>query len=70
MKDSPRLLINVHQTYAYSDYCSRQLANQTFYTRLEITEDEQLHPTLSELFATIVNETNRSKTAKRVYSSS
>ena len=43
----------------------RGLANQAFYTRLEITEDEQLRPRLAEPFATIVREATRGKEAKR-----
>ena len=43
----------------------RGLANQAFYTRLEITEDEQLHPRLAEPFATIVREATGGKEAKR-----
>ena len=48
----------------------RGLANQAFYTRLEITEDEQLHPRLAEPFATIVRETTGGKEAKREHSTS
>ena len=43
----------------------RGLANQAFYTRLEITEDEQLHSRLAEPFATIVREATGGKEAKR-----
>ena len=40
LHDSLRLLTNAHRAYAHSDDGSRRLANQAFYTRLEITEDE------------------------------
>ena len=59
LHDSLRLLTNAHHAYAHSDDGSRRLANQAFYTRLDITEDEQLRPRLAEPFATIVSETAR-----------
>ena len=65
LHDSLRLLTDAHRAYAHSDDGSRRLANQAFYTRLEITEDEQLRPHLAEPFATIVHETTRGKKAKR-----
>ena len=48
----------------------RGLANQAFYTRLEITEDEQLRPRLAEPFATIVHEATGGKEAEREHSTS
>ena len=65
LHDSLRLLTDAHHAYAHSDDGSRRLANQAFYTRLEITEDEQLHSRLAEPFATIVQETTGGKEAKR-----
>ena len=58
LHDSLRLLTDVHRAYARSDDGNRRLANQAFYTRLEITDDEQLRPRLAEPFATIVTEAN------------
>ncbi len=52
----------------------RRLANQAFYTRLDITDDEQLRPTLAEPFATIFRKADDSsgegKEAKREHSAS
>ena len=62
--------IRAHRAYAHSDDGSRRLANQAFYTRLEITEDEQLRPRLSEPFATIVREATGGKEAKREHTTS
>ena len=70
LHDSLRLLTDAHHAYAHSDDGSRRLANQAFYTRLEITEDEQLCPHLAEPFATIVRETTGGKEAKREHSTS
>ncbi len=70
LHDSLRLLTDAHRAYAHSDDGSRRLANQAFYTRLEITEDEQLRPRLAEPFATIVHEATGSKEAKREHSTS
>ncbi len=70
LHDSLRLLTDVHHAYAHSDDGSRRLANQAFYTRLEITEDEQLHPRLAEPFATIVREATGGKEAEREHSTS
>ena len=70
LHDSLRLLTDAHHAYAHSDDGSRRLANQAFYTRLEITEDEQLHSRLAEPFATIVQETTGGKEAKREHSTS
>ncbi|WP_282856705.1 recombinase family protein [Pseudoclavibacter helvolus] len=73
LQDSLRLLTDAHRAYAYSDDGNRRLANQAFYTRLEITDDEQLRPRLAEPFATIVNEADTawdSKKSKREHSTS
>ena len=70
LHDSLRLLTDAHRAYARSDDGSRRLANQAFYTRLEITEDEQLRPHLAEPFATIVREATRGKEAEREHSTS
>lgn len=70
LHDSLRLLTDAHHAYAHSDDGSRRLANQAFYTRLEITEDEQLRPRLAEPFATIVREATGGKEAKREHSTS
>ncbi|WP_240739993.1 recombinase family protein [Leucobacter triazinivorans] len=70
LHDSLRLLTDAHDAYAHSDDGSRRLANQAFYTRLEITEDEQLRPRLAEPFATIVAEAAGGKEAKREHSTS
>ena len=56
LHDSLRLLTDAHRAYAHSDDGNRRLANQAFYDRLEITDDEQLCPRLAEPFATIVTE--------------
>ena len=70
LHDSLGLLTDAHRAYARSDDGSRRLANQAFYTRLEITEDEQLRPRLAEPFATIVREATRGKEAEREHSTS
>ncbi|WP_431978216.1 recombinase family protein [Propionibacterium freudenreichii] len=70
LHDSLRLLTDAHRAYAHSDDGSRRLANQAFYTRLEITEDEQLRPRLAEPFATIVREAAGGKEAKREHPTS
>ena len=70
LHDSLRLLTDAHRAYAHSDDGSRRLANQAFYTRLEITEDEQLRPLLAEPFATIVHEAAEGKEAKQEHSTS
>ncbi|GAA2519736.1 recombinase family protein [Rarobacter incanus] len=44
LHDSLRLLTDAHRTYVHSDDANRRLANQAFYPRLEITDDEQLRP--------------------------
>ena len=56
LHDSLRLLTDAHQAYARSGDADRRLANQAFYTRIDITEDEQLRPRLAEPFATIIRE--------------
>ena len=70
LHDSLRLLTDAHHAYAHSDDGSRRLANQAFYTRLEITQDEQLRPRLAEPFATIVREATGGKEAERKHSTS
>ena len=70
LHDSLRLLTDAHHAYAHSDDGSRRLANQAFYSRLEITEDEELRPRLAEPFATIVRETTQGKEAEREHSTS
>jgi hypothetical protein len=54
LDSSLRLLTDAHRMYAGSNDQQRRLANQAVYTKLTITEDEQLTPTLAEPFATIV----------------
>ncbi len=70
LHDSLRLLTNAHRAYVHSDAGNRRLANQAFYTRLEITEDERLRPRLAEPFATTLHETTGGKEAKREHSTS
>lgn len=70
LHDSLRLLTNAQHAYARSGDADRRLANQAFYTRLEITEDEQLRPHLAEPFATIINEAAEGKKTKREHSTS
>ena len=70
LHDCLRLLTDAHRAYTHSDDGSRRLANQAFYTRLEITEEEQLRPRLAEPFATIVSEATEGKEAKREHSTS
>ncbi len=67
---SLRLLTDAHRAYAHSDDGNRRLANQAFYTRLEITDDEQLRPRLAEPFKTIITEAAGGKEAKREHSTS
>ena len=57
LHDSLRLLTDAHHAYTHSNDGDRRLENQAFYTRLEVTEDEELHPTLAEPFATITEPT-------------
>lgn len=61
LHDSLQLLTDAQRMYASSDDGNRRLANQAFYTRLEITEDEELRPQLAEPFATITNEDRKPK---------
>lgn len=70
LHDSLRLLTDAHHAYTHSDDGNRRLANQAFYTRLEITEDEQLRPRLAEPFATIVNEATGGEKTKREHPTS
>ena len=70
LHDSLQLLTDAHRAYAHSDDGNRRLATQAFYTRLEITDDEQLRPRLAEPFATIVNQATGGKEAKREHSAS
>ena len=44
LHDSLRLLTDAHNAYARSGDAGRRLANQAFYTKLDITDDEQLRP--------------------------
>lgn len=59
LHDSLRLLTDAHNAYARSGDANRRLANQAFYTRLDITDDEQLHTRLAEPFATIIHEAHK-----------
>lgn len=61
LHNSLQLLTDAQRMYASSDDGNRRLANQAFYTRLEITEDEELRPQLAEPFATITNEGRKPK---------
>ncbi len=73
LHDCLRLLTEAHHAYARSDDGNRRLANQAFYDRLEITDDEQLRPRLAEPFATIVTQASTAtagKEAKREHSTS
>ena len=74
LHDSLRLLTDAHHAYTHSGDADRRIANQAFYTRMDITDDEQLRPTLAEPFATIFREAhqggNEGKEAKREHSTS
>ncbi len=74
LHDSLRLLTDAHRAYQYSGDADRRIANQAFYTRLDITDDEQLRPTLAEPFATIFREAHQGgdegKEAKREHTTS
>ena len=74
LHDSLRLLTDAHRAYVRSGDADRRLANQAFYTRLDITDDEQLRPILAEPFATIFREAHDSgdegKEAKREHTTS
>ncbi|GAB3623748.1 hypothetical protein GCM10027418_18320 [Mariniluteicoccus endophyticus] len=75
LHDSLRLLTDAHHAYTRSGDANRRLANQAFYTRLDITDDEQLRPRLAEPFATIIREVHDSRggegeEAKREHSTS
>ena len=54
LDSSLRLLTDAHRMYAAANDQQRRLANQAFYTRLTITEDEQITPTVAEPFASIL----------------
>ncbi len=69
LHDSLRLLTNAHHAYKHSEDGNRRLANQAFYTRLEITDDEELRPQLAEPFATIT-EVARSKETEHEHDNS
>ena len=51
---------DAHCAYAHSGDADRRIANQAFFTRLDIAEDEQLRPRLAEPFATIFREAHDS----------
>ena len=74
LHDSLRLLTDAHRAYAHSGDADRRLANQAFYTRLDITDNEQLRPHLAEPFATIFRQAHDSgdegKEAKREHTTS
>ncbi|MDR0783056.1 MAG: recombinase family protein, partial [Propionibacteriaceae bacterium] len=53
LDSSLRLLTDAHRSYAGSNDHQRRLANQAFYSRITITEDEQITTTLAEPFASI-----------------
>ncbi|GAA1557621.1 hypothetical protein [Brevibacterium picturae] len=53
LHDSLRLLTDAYHAYQHSDDGNRRLANQALYRRLELSEDEELRPTLAEPFASI-----------------
>ena len=59
--DTLHLLTDAHHMYACSGDENRRLANQAFYTRLEITEDEHLRPTLAEPFASLIEAAKEEK---------
>ncbi len=69
LHDSLRLLTDAHRAYERSGDGDRRIANQAFYTRLEITEDEQLRTVLAEPFAAIV-EATRAGDAEREHTTS
>nr|WP_281278466.1 zinc ribbon domain-containing protein [Tessaracoccus massiliensis] len=60
LHDSLRLPTDAHRAYARSGDADRRLANQAFYTRLDITDDEQPRPHPAEPFATIIREAHHS----------
>ncbi len=74
LHDSLRLLTDARRAYQHSGDADRRLANQAFYTRLDITDDEQLRPKLAEPFATIFREAHdhddEGKEAKREHTTS
>lgn len=56
LHDSLRLLTDAHHTYTRPGDADRKLANNSFYTRLDITDDEHLRLRLAGPFATILHE--------------
>ena len=70
LHDSLRLLTDAHHAYQHSNDSDRRLANQAFYNRLDITDDEQLRPALAEPFATMLHEANTAKKTKREHTPS
>ena len=54
LDSSLRLLTDAHRMYTGSNDQQRRLANQAFYTKIVVTEDEQFQPVLAEPFASIV----------------
>lgn len=74
LHDSLRLLTDAHHAYTHSGDADRRIANQAFYTRLDITDDEQVRPRLAEPFATIFREAHEvgdeGKEAKREHPTS
>ncbi|MFV0254160.1 MAG: hypothetical protein ACK5H2_12605, partial [Beutenbergiaceae bacterium] len=56
LHDSPRPLTDAHHACARPSDANRRLANRALYTRLDVTDNEQLRPRLAEPFATIVRE--------------
>jgi hypothetical protein len=68
---SLRLLTDAHRMYAGSNDQQRRLANQAFYSKIPVTEDEQFQPVLAEPFASIAallneNPNGEGTTANRV----
>jgi hypothetical protein len=53
LDSSIRLLTDAHRMYEGSNDQQRRLANQAFYSRITITDDEQARPALAEPFASI-----------------
>ncbi len=57
---SLELLADPHRMYLISNDADRRLANQAFFARVEVTEEETLELQLAEPFTTIVSEAGRS----------
>lgn len=70
LHDSLRLLTDAHHAYTRSNDANRRFANQAFFARLEITENEHLRPRLAEPFESIVTEAAVGKKCKREHSTS